>query len=111
MARLLLDPVRRRPRAGDRQWNEANSPQLRRNRYPVIRCADRNAKLKRKFDTLAQSTPRPEGSGKLEPLPSLEDDGLYTPEVRDWAERKYRLISYYAEMFATSMKDKWASRV
>lgn len=47
----------------------------------------------------------------MEPLPSLEDDGLYTPEVRDWAERKYRLISYYAEMFATSMKDKWTSRV
>lgn len=47
----------------------------------------------------------------MEPLPSLEDDGLYTPAVRDWAERKYRLISYYAEMFATSMKDKWASRV
>lgn len=47
----------------------------------------------------------------MESLPNLEDDGLYTPEVRDWAERKYRLISYYAEMFATSMKDKWSSRV
>jgi three-Cys-motif partner protein len=47
----------------------------------------------------------------VDPLPSLDDDGLYTPEVGEWAERKYRLLSYYAEMFATSMKDKWASRV
>jgi hypothetical protein len=47
----------------------------------------------------------------LDPLPALEDDGLYTPEVGDWAERKYLLISYYAEMFSTSMKDKWGQRV
>lgn len=47
----------------------------------------------------------------MDPLPSPEDDGLYTPDVGDWAERKYRLIVYYAEMFATSMKDKWDSRV
>jgi len=47
----------------------------------------------------------------VDPLPSPEDDGLYTPDVGDWAERKYRLIVYYAEMFATSMKDKWDSRV
>jgi three-Cys-motif partner protein len=46
----------------------------------------------------------------VEPLPTLGDDGLYTPEVGEWAERKYRLISYYAQMFATSMKGKWASR-
>jgi three-Cys-motif partner protein len=47
----------------------------------------------------------------MDTLPSLDDDGLHTPEVREWAERKYRLIDHYAEMFATSMKDKWASRV
>jgi three-Cys-motif partner protein len=47
----------------------------------------------------------------VDPLPSLEDDGLHAPDVGDWAERKYRLIAYYAEMFATSMKDKWGSRV
>jgi three-Cys-motif partner protein len=47
----------------------------------------------------------------MDPLPSLEDDGLHTPEVREWAERKYRLIDYYADMFATSMKDKWRYRV
>lgn len=47
----------------------------------------------------------------MEPLPSLEDDGLPVGNVGDWAERKYRLIAYYADMFATSMKDKWRSRV
>lgn len=40
----------------------------------------------------------------------VEDDGLHTPEVGDWAERKYRLISYYARMFSTSMKLKWDCR-
>jgi three-Cys-motif partner protein len=40
----------------------------------------------------------------------VEDDGLHTPEVGDWAERKYRLIAYYAQMFSTSMKRKWDCR-
>lgn len=39
-----------------------------------------------------------------------EDDGLTLPEVGDWAERKYQLISHYAEMFATSMREKWEMR-
>ena len=38
----------------------------------------------------------------MEPLPDLEDDGLHVGEVGDWAERKYRLIAYYAGMFATA---------
>jgi three-Cys-motif partner protein len=41
---------------------------------------------------------------------AIDDDGLFTPGVGDWAERKYRLISYYAEMFSTSMKRKWEGR-
>jgi three-Cys-motif partner protein len=44
-------------------------------------------------------------------LPELEDDGLNTPEVGDWAEEKYRLVGFYAELFAKSMKGKWGSRV
>jgi three-Cys-motif partner protein len=40
-----------------------------------------------------------------------EDDGLICPEVRSWAETKYRLISLYDELFATGMKDKWDKRV
>ena len=44
-------------------------------------------------------------------LPSLEDDDLYTLEVRSWAEGKYRLVKLYAEMFSTSMKDRWGYRI
>jgi three-Cys-motif partner protein len=44
-------------------------------------------------------------------LPRLKDDGLLTPNVGDWAERKYRLVTNYAQMFATSMKAKWDVRV
>ena len=41
----------------------------------------------------------------------VSNDGLYTPEVGDWAERKYRLLWHYANLFATSMKYKWDQRV
>lgn len=47
----------------------------------------------------------------IEKLPSLDDDGLITPEVGAWAEQKYRLVWNYAEMFATSMKNKRDARV
>ncbi len=39
------------------------------------------------------------------------DDGLLTPEVGRWSDRKYSLIQNYAEMFATGMKHKWDCRV
>lgn len=35
------------------------------------------------------------------------DDGLETPEVGAWAERKYKLVHMYDELFATGMKNKW----
>lgn len=41
----------------------------------------------------------------------IEDDGLITPEIGAWGEDKYRLVSNYATMFATSMKSKWDCRV
>ena len=41
----------------------------------------------------------------------VEDDGLACPEIRRWAETKYRLISLYDELFATGMKYKWHQRV
>lgn len=40
-----------------------------------------------------------------------EDDGLYLPDVGDWGEKKYALLSAYAQVFATSMKNKWDERV
>ena len=46
-----------------------------------------------------------------EKLPRLKPDGLITPEVGAWGERKYRLVAGYASMFSTSMKSKWECRV
>lgn len=41
------------------------------------------------------------------PLPTLADDGLFTPEIGKWGEDKYRLVANYAELFARSMRNKW----
>lgn len=42
---------------------------------------------------------------------AVPHDGLHTPVVGPWAEDKYRLFWCYADLFATSMKDKWDQRV
>lgn len=39
------------------------------------------------------------------------DDGLICPEVGGWAEDKHRLVSLYATLFSSGMKDKWDQRV
>jgi len=39
------------------------------------------------------------------------DDGLTCPEVGAWTEDKQRLVSLYATMFSSAMKDKWGKRV
>ena len=41
----------------------------------------------------------------------MDDDGLTCPEVRSWAETKYRLLALYDELFSTGMKNKWDQRV
>ena len=41
----------------------------------------------------------------------LGDDGYLTPEIGSWGEDKYDLVKKYAELFATSMKKKWDTRV
>ena len=41
----------------------------------------------------------------------LKDDGLVTPTVGAWSRKKYKHLSTYARMFATSMKNKWDCRV
>jgi three-Cys-motif partner protein len=41
----------------------------------------------------------------------IEYDGLYVDEVGCWAEKKHNLIRHYAEMFSTSMKDKWQNLI
>ncbi len=40
-----------------------------------------------------------------------EWDGLACPEVGSWAETKYRLVSLYASLFSTGMKNKWDERI
>lgn len=47
----------------------------------------------------------------LHDLPTLEDDGLPTPEVGSWAVEKYRRVWYYDQLFSTGMKKKWDQRV
>ncbi len=39
------------------------------------------------------------------------DDGLSFPEVGAWAETKHRLVSLYADLFSSGMKNKWDQRV
>lgn len=44
-------------------------------------------------------------------LTPLEDDGLVTPLIGLWGERKYRLVVTYASIFAKAMKHHWDTRV
>jgi three-Cys-motif partner protein len=41
----------------------------------------------------------------------LPHDGLITPTIGRWGERKYLLVSNYSQIFANSMKRKWDCRV
>jgi three-Cys-motif partner protein len=43
----------------------------------------------------------------MESLPTLEDDGLATPDVGAWAEQKYQLVRYYADIFSRAMSKQW----
>lgn len=48
---------------------------------------------------------------RFDPLESMVDDGLFTPEVRQWSEKKYKLLSAYCSVFTASMKNKWENLV
>lgn len=41
----------------------------------------------------------------------VSDDGLTTPTVGPWAEKKYKLVHMYDELFTTGMKKLWGTRV
>jgi len=41
----------------------------------------------------------------------VSDDGLFSEDVGKWAEEKHGLVSLYAKLFSTGMKDKWDERV
>ena len=40
----------------------------------------------------------------------LEDDGLYTPPIKEHSLRKIRAHNYYVRLFTTAMKNKWPQR-
>jgi len=41
----------------------------------------------------------------------LPEDGLVFDDVGAWAEEKHGLVSFYASLFSTAMKDKWHNRI
>lgn len=41
----------------------------------------------------------------------VSEDGLISPDVGGWAEDKHRLVSLYATLFSSGMKEKWDERV
>ena len=40
----------------------------------------------------------------------MEDDGFYTPSIKEHSLRKIRLHNYYVRLFSTAMKKKWPQR-
>ena len=47
----------------------------------------------------------------IEPLKSLDDDGLPTLEIGAWGEEKYRHVQLYASLFIRSIRTKWDSLI
>jgi three-Cys-motif partner protein len=45
------------------------------------------------------------------PSEYVTDDGLLAPEVRAWAEEKYRIVDLYDTLFSSGIKKKWDCRV
>lgn len=41
----------------------------------------------------------------------IADDGLFCPDVGEWAEEKQSVVSLYAKLFSTGMKERWDERV
>lgn len=43
-------------------------------------------------------------------LGSLEDDGFFTPSIKQHSVEKIRVHNYYLALFTTSMKAHWPQR-
>ena len=41
----------------------------------------------------------------------VSEDNLFIDDSGPWAARKYKLVKYYSNLFATSMKNKWDNRI
>lgn len=46
-------------------------------------------------------------SVKFDPIQPVDDDGLVTPDVGNWGEKKYKLVGHYCNIFSSAMKNKW----
>jgi three-Cys-motif partner protein len=44
---------------------------------------------------------------RFQPLMEVQDDGLFIPEVRQWALEKYSLVGGYSDIFTSGMHKKW----
>ncbi len=71
----------------------------------VVACPPRLRYCSMRCKVGVKEMPRMRSNGSE--IPTLEDDGLLTPKVGDWAEEKYRLVRAYAHVFTTSMRGKW----
>ncbi|WP_428657618.1 three-Cys-motif partner protein TcmP [Runella sp.] len=48
---------------------------------------------------------------KFSPIIRANNDGLALPEIGSWAERKYKLVGTYCDIFTNSMKNNWKNLV
>lgn len=46
-------------------------------------------------------------ANKFNAVQTVEPDGLITPEIGNWSEKKYNLLGRYCGIFTKAMKDKW----
>ncbi|WP_192348826.1 three-Cys-motif partner protein TcmP [Algoriphagus sp. Y33] len=44
---------------------------------------------------------------KFNPIQYVENDGLEVMEVGNWAQKKYKLVGKYCDIFTSGMKNKW----
>lgn len=44
---------------------------------------------------------------KFNPIQHVENDGLEIMEVGNWAQKKYKLVGKYCDIFTSGMKNKW----
>ncbi len=44
---------------------------------------------------------------KFKPIQYVENDGLEIMEVGNWAQKKYKLVGKYCDIFTSGMKNKW----
>jgi three-Cys-motif partner protein len=44
---------------------------------------------------------------KFNPIKSVQEDGLFIPDIGNWGEKKYNLVGHYCNLFTSAMRYKW----